>query len=184
MSALLQSSPTLTVRHATTLSSSWQYVLDHPPLLEDALTTAKHRVLIISPWIRAEVVDQQFLRRLEALLKNGIRVYIGYGIAEETKKDLPPRDIAAVNNLRLLTQRYQHLRLERLGNTHAKVLIKDADFAAVTSFNWLSFKGDANKKFRDEQGTLLQTPELVNRKFEELIVRFAPGDISGVLATT
>jgi hypothetical protein len=60
----------------------------------------------------------------------------------------------------------------RLGNTHAKVLIKDSDFAAVTSFNWLSFKGDPNRTFRDEQGTLLQEQGLVDQKFNELAGRF------------
>ncbi len=34
-------------------------------------------------------------------------------------------------------------------------LIKDNEFAAVTSFNWLSFKGDPKHDFRDKQGVLL-----------------------------
>jgi hypothetical protein len=63
----------------------------------------------------------------------------------------------------------------RLGDTHAKILIKDSDFYAVTSFNWLSFKGDPNRTFRDEQGVLLQEPGLVDQKFNELIVRFDQG---------
>ena len=58
------------------------------------------------------------------------------------------------------------------GNTHAKVLIKDRDFAAITSFNWLSFAGDPNRTFRDEQGILLRRPELVEQKFSELEPRF------------
>jgi len=66
-----------------------------------------------------------------------------------------------------------------LGNTHAKVLIKDSEFAAITSFNWLSFKGDPHRTFRDEQGTLLQVSELVDGKFRELEPRFSSGDAAG-----
>ena len=64
----------------------------------------------------------------------------------------------------------------RLGNTHAKVLIKDSEFAAITSFNWLSFKGDPNKAFRDEQGTVMQVSDLVEQKFSELVSRFRPSN--------
>jgi len=66
-----------------------------------------------------------------------------------------------------------------LGNTHAKVLIKDSEFAAVTSFNWLSFKGDPHRTFRDEQGTLLQVSELVEGKFRDLEPRFACPNAAG-----
>ena len=39
--------------------------------------------MIISPWIRAQVVNQDFLRKLKDTLKRGVKVYIGYGIAEK-----------------------------------------------------------------------------------------------------
>jgi hypothetical protein len=42
----------------------------------------------------------------------------------------------------------------------------------VTSFNWLSFRGDPDKTFRDEQGTLIQQAEHVDNKFNELVKRF------------
>ncbi len=148
------------------------YVLDHPPLLEDALLTAKDRILIISPWIRAKVVNHEFLKKLEQCLINGIKIYIGYGIADESTSKLPGIDIKAIENLRSLAQKFPKFYFRKLGNTHAKVLIKDMDFAAISSFNWLSFKGDPNRTFRDEQGTLLQRPELVQRKFAELVSRF------------
>jgi phosphatidylserine/phosphatidylglycerophosphate/cardiolipin synthase-like enzyme len=71
-----------------------------------------------------------------------------------------------------LEQRYANFRFKRLGNTHAKVLIKDSEFVAVTSFNWLSFRGDPDKTFRDEQGTLIQQAEHVENKFGDLVKRF------------
>jgi hypothetical protein len=60
------------------------YVLDHPPLLREALTQAKDRVMIISPWIRAKVVDLEFIKQLERLLQRRVAVYIGFGTSEKT----------------------------------------------------------------------------------------------------
>jgi hypothetical protein len=148
------------------------YVADHPPLLEDALRTAKSRLMIISPWIKRKVVDQSFVKNVDQLLSKGVKVYIGYGIKEQPTVNAPSQDTAAVDDLKKLSEKYPTFVFTRLGNTHAKVLIKDSEFAAVTSFNWLSFKGDPHRTFRDEQGTLLQVPELVNGKFAELEPRF------------
>lgn len=152
------------------------YVMDHPPLLEDALTNSKSRVMIISPWVKRKIVSESFIRKLEQLIKKGVNVYIGYGIKEQPTENAFPPDEAAVKDLQRLADKYPNLTFMRLGNTHAKVLIKDSEFAAITSFNWLSFKGDPNRTFRDEQGTLLQVSELVDQKFAELLSRFqSPG---------
>jgi len=151
------------------------YVADHPPLLKEALESSKSRVMIISPWIKGKVVNDHFIRSLERLLKSGVKVFIGYGISEQVTENPQPQDKAAVKELQKLAARYSHFTFTRLGNTHAKVLIKDSEFAAITSFNWLSFKGDPNRTFRDEQGTLLQAPGLVDQKFSELVTRFHCG---------
>ena len=150
------------------------YVLDHPPLLQDALLHAKERVMIISPWIRAKVVNQDFIKKLEMLLARQVAVYIGFGTSDEKDKteNLYDNDRLALDKLRQLEQKYPSFCLNRLGNTHAKVLIKDSEFVAVTSFNWLSFRGDPDRTFRDEQGTLIQKPEYVDNKFTELVKRF------------
>lgn len=151
------------------------YVADHPPLLKDALESSKSRMMIISPWIKRKVVNDHFIRTLEKLLKSGVKVFIGYGISEQVTENPHPQDETAVKDLQKLAARYSHFSFTRLGNTHAKVLIKDSEFAAITSFNWLSFKGDPNRTFRDEQGALLQAPNLVDQKFSELISRFPLG---------
>ncbi len=150
------------------------YVKDHPPLLQDALVTTQKRLLIISPWIRAKVVNFDFLKKLETLLQKSVSVFIGYGTSAEKDKteNLYDADRLALDRLKQLEQKYSNFHLKRLGNTHAKVLIKDSEFVAVTSFNWLSFRGDPDKTFRDEQGTLIQQPEHVDNKFNELASRF------------
>jgi hypothetical protein len=58
-------------------------VFDHPPLLEEALTQATERLMIISPWIGACVVDAMFLKKITRLCATGVKVYIGYGIGDD-----------------------------------------------------------------------------------------------------
>lgn len=159
------------------------YVADHPPLLHDALQNAKSRLMIISPWIKRKVVNEGFVTDLEHLLTNGVRVYIGYGIRDRPTENAPTQDVAAVEQLAALSSKYPNFWFKRLGNTHAKVLIKDEDFAAITSFNWLSFAGDPNRTFRDEQGILLRRTELIEQKFCELEPRFQVEDGAPIIGT-
>ena len=149
------------------------YTVDHPPLLDDALDNSRTRLLILSPWIRGEIVDSTFLQKLEKLLSSGVKVYIGYGINEIPTSNASVKDQSAKDDLLKLSQQFSNFRLARLGNTHAKVLIKDSEYAVVGSFNWLSFKGDVNRKFRDEQSIKIQSPDLVDSKFDELVGRFS-----------
>lgn len=144
------------------------YVHEHPTMLHDALEHASERLVINSPWITRSVVNREFLRKLESLLKKSVKVYIGWGLGEEEAKSDP----VALKSLVDLMRKYENLWLTRLGDTHAKVLLVDRRFAVVTSFNWLSFRGDPNRTFRDEQGAVVQIPELVDQKFQWLLQRF------------
>jgi hypothetical protein len=155
------------------MDSGFRYlsVVDHPPLLADAVRTAKQRLLIISPWISAGVVNAEFLDNLESTLRRGVKVYIGYGISGEHHTK-PVDQNYGLKQLMALSQKYPGFHLKRFGNTHAKVLIKDVEFSATTSFNWLSFRGDPNRTFRDEQGVLIHRAEAVESKFKELLLRF------------
>ena len=53
--------------------------------------------------------------------------------------------------------------MTRLGDTHAKVLVCDSHFSIITSFNWLSFRGDEQLEFRDERGYYVGLPEKSTR---------------------
>ena len=53
------------------------------------------------------------------------------------------------------------------------MLVCDRTFMVVTSFNWLSFKGDPKRTFRDERGLLVSLPEQIDAQFEELLGRFS-----------
>jgi hypothetical protein len=160
-------------------------VYEHRAYLKQAFTEARERIILISPWIRFEVVDEPFIRQLRDVLERGVELWIGYGINKESgnpkkpdrHKDKYALDQAALEQLRALAAEFPHLfRLHRLGNTHAKVLICDAQFAIVTSFNWLSFRGDNDLAFRDERGFYVAVPRAIDQVIDSYVPRFDEED--------
>jgi DNA-binding MarR family transcriptional regulator len=150
----------------------------HPQYLKTALTKSSERLLILSPWITHAVVDRTFTELLEKLLTRGTRVYIGWGLSkdEEAERNADPRSLRLLEKL---ADKDPNLSLERLGGLHAKVLVSDQAFGVVTSFNWLSFKGDPTRTFRDERGMLVTAPQLVDELFQKSVARFATRGQSG-----
>lgn len=148
------------------------YVYEHPRLLEKALHACQKRLMIISPWIRAQVVTPDFLKKLKEALERSVAVYIGYGISDEEQGEPRKADKEAEEKLAKLAKRYQNFCFVRFGDTHAKVLICDSKFSVTGSFNWLSFKGDPDRAFRDEQSVLVEIPEHVEGVFRENLKRF------------
>jgi len=65
-----------------------------------------------------------------------------------------------------LKTRFDNITMKFVGNTHRKQLVSDSAFAIVTSFNWLSFRGDPKEKARDELGFLVSDPEQVEALFQ------------------
>jgi hypothetical protein len=137
-------------------------VFEHADLLAEALTTAKKRLLIISPWIRGAVVNTDFLSKLEQRLRAKVEVTIAHGIGDDDTGS----DERALRKLKNLADRYDNLEFARLGNTHAKILIFD-DIWVSTSFNWLSFRGDPDRTYRMEEGTLVAIPPKVQQQYEQ-----------------
>ncbi|QIY94483.1 phospholipase D-like domain-containing protein [Streptomyces sp. S1D4-11] len=144
-------------------------VHEHRPLLLEALKSARERLMIISPWIRAAVVNDSFVADLERLIKSGVSVVIGYGI--DGNAPAGEGDRTAERKLTELASTYAEFKFVRLGDTHAKVLVVDQSYAVVTSFNWLSFRGDPNRPFRDERGTMITIKAEVDRLFSDYSAR-------------
>jgi hypothetical protein len=145
---------------------------EHPQIFRDALLNTKNRLLIISPWIKNAIVDDKFIKALEKLLNNDVEVFIGYGIGDERKtKNNPnpklPIDSQAKLKLEELKKRHSNFTFKNIGNTHRKLMVSDERFAIVTSFNWLSFKGDPKEKPRDEYGILISDPKLLEQIFND-----------------
>lgn len=124
---------------------------EHPPFLEEAMTTARKRLLITSPWVKNGVVNKAFAERLERLARKRVQIHIGYGITPGAG-DCHPEALA---RLQKLHERYDNVTVGCLGDTHSKILIWD-DNQIVTSFNWLSFRGDQDRTYRQETGILLK----------------------------
>lgn len=163
--ALMAKFEGLSVRHVP--------VHAHPEYLRRALKESKERVLIISPWIRAAVVDSTLLALFEDAASRGVKVLVGYGIPER-RNESPPNDAdkEAERKLQALARQYRSMHVLKLGDTHAKVLISDSSWAIVTSFNWLSFKGSRKLEFRDERGMYVGLHDKVDELFNEYSIRF------------
>jgi hypothetical protein len=139
-------------------------VHEHPEILKKALLDAERRLLIVSPWIRAAVVNKEFVKSLRALIDRGVEVSLAYGIGSDNAARIEDRKVE--ERLLEMNVEFDNFEFVRLGDTHAKVLIADERLAVVTSFNWLSFKGDPERPFRDERGTLITIEPEVSRLYE------------------
>jgi hypothetical protein len=151
---------------------------EHAPLLKRAISEAKRRLVIVSPWI-ADKVMFQHQRGLEAFIQRKGELFIGYGIAEradDDPKSQQDRDTLAFFQ-RLKSKFPRQVHVVRLGNTHAKVLIKDDEFLVIGSFNWMSFGGeDWGSGIREELSYFVKEPAHVEESFNYYLNRFAPYD--------
>lgn len=139
-------------------------VFEHPDLLDEALTSAKSRLLIIAPWIKNAVVTTGFRAKLEQRLRAGVEVTIAHGYGDNDSGS----DEAALRGLQNLASRFANFTVVRLKNTHAKILIFDDNWVS-TSFNWLSFRGDPDRTYRMEEGTLVAIPARVEQEYERYV---------------
>lgn len=126
-----------------------------------ALDLAQQRLLIIVPWVTGSVVEPDFLKKLEQALKRGVAATILYGY-----KDSRADDPRAVAQLQKLAQRYSTLTFAKVLNTHSKVLACDHRFGISSSFNFLSFRADPNRTYRDETGILVKVPHVIDKLYE------------------
>lgn len=110
------------------------------------------------------MIDGAFLKALEDCLVRGVHVYIGYGTGQE---QFNQSDSKAEGALQALAKTRPNFFLARLGDIHAKVLLVDDKFVVVTSFNWLSFRGDPNKPFRDERGLMVRISQTIDQLFSD-----------------
>lgn len=143
-------------------------VHEHPLMLWDAINSARERVLIICPWITHQVIDKSALGSIEKMLKRGAQLLIGYGIDDDERK----KQQTVPEGLVKLAERYDNFQLRDFGDTHEKVLIKDDAFVIEGSFNWLSFRGDSNRKLRRERSLKVTDPAFVEKEFATFEARF------------
>ena len=149
-------------------------VHEHRPLFERSLRDAKHRLLIISPWIRDAVLNRPRLDQIKRTVERGVEVYIGYGIGDDNKGGWD-QGANAIRFLQDLARRHRTFHFIELGDTHAKILLVDDAFAVVGSFNWLSFEGSKKRDFREEMSLRMNKKDEIERMFQLYLGRFGLG---------
>jgi hypothetical protein len=114
------------------------------PAFLSALKEAREQIIIYSPWMNDQVVDDAFLSLLEERVRQGVRILIGYGIGRNEKREERPVSFVLIE--RLLTiqtvEGTPGIIAEWLGNSHAKEIVIDRKVHFSGSQNWLSYRGD------------------------------------------
>lgn len=140
---------------------------EHRPIMMKALKDSKRQVIIVSPWIKEAATDYELRGEIQKAMRRNVKIVICYGISQKVESDVE-RAVSMLNKLKEDKVYGKNLSLVKLGNTHEKVLICDEIFTVVTSFNWLSFKGDKNRGFRQETGTYVEDRIFTKKMIENL----------------
>ncbi len=128
----------------------------------ETLQNADRHVLIYSPEITPEVIDDCFLQLLKTLAKRGVWILLGYGITgEEVLSKLAevktPEGISAVQVL-------------ELANSHAKEIVIDRQIYLCSSHHALSDPSD--RLLRGETLYQVTIPEQVTEAYNYLSSQF------------
>lgn len=138
----------------------WLGIYEHPQWLDNAVSNSRRRLLISSPQIRTTVANDQWIRRIENLSRTA-DVTIVWGLADNNGTDQE-----ALNALHAAASRANRLGVVRIDNTQAKVLVSDT-YYITTSFNWLSFRGEPSRTYRQDDGDLVQDQEFADRAYDK-----------------
>jgi hypothetical protein len=146
-------------------------------ILASTLAEVKERLVIVSAFLSKEVVDADFLQKLQAASARGVRIWIAYGMGGHGRKDrerIESEDWAEAEKDLLKLQRLfpATFQLKDLGNTHEKILLRDKDFVISGSFNWLSFRGDNSRRYRREDALQVTEPAVIEEYFTEITGQF------------
>lgn len=115
----------------------------HQAFLE-TLNSARSNLLIYSPWVSEELINDEFIQQIQKLAKGGVLVLIGYGtsgIKEEEKRPRPPEVEAKLREI-ITPEGLPAVQMLSLENSHAKEVIVDGKVYLGCSHNWLSYNGD------------------------------------------
>ena len=150
----------------------------HHEFLEEMLLCFSKSIKIISPWITANVVNQNFLKYIQEIKKQSktIKICFGHHKADYTLDEIDK----IVNKDWSWEQKEKHIRaIEELKKVieadlqyqpplHSKILIIDDEFMIITSHNWLSNSGKG-KNPKDEVGCLIYDKsaiEFINKRYK------------------
>ncbi len=137
-----------------------------------ALKSAREQIIIYSPWMNAQVVDDAFLSLLEDRVKRGVHVLIGYGIGRDKRREDRPVPPALIQRMSAIqtAEGTPGIIAEWLGNSHAKEIVIDQKIHLSGSHNWLSYRGDRFP--RGETVYQVTIPGEVEKAYNHLAQRF------------
>lgn len=142
------------------------------PAFLQALQNAREQIIIYSPWINEQVVDDDFLSLLEKRVQQGVHVLIGYGIGRDEKREERPMPEDLPQRLRAIqtAEGTPGIIAEWLGNSHAKEIVIDQRIHFNGSHNWLSYRGDRFPRGETVYQVTIATE--VQKAYDHLAQRF------------
>ncbi len=138
------------------------------PRFLESLKRARQLVLIVSPWMTEEVVDDSFLKILRDLARQGILILIGWGIARDLRAEdhSPPQGLLDALQSIQTPDGVPAVGVWWLGNHHNKEVVVDQAIYLMGSHNWLSYRGD--RLPRGESVFYVTAPETIKNALDYL----------------
>ncbi|MEH2237760.1 hypothetical protein [Nostoc sp.] len=138
----------------------------------EVLNSAKHQILIYSPWVNQAVVNEKFLTLLQKLANRGVWILIGHGISRRQEDEEKPILPELEKKLRAIKtpDGLPSVQVFWLGDSHVKEVIVDQEIHLCGSHNWLSYRGDYLP--RGESVYKVTIPYQVQEAYEFLANRF------------
>lgn len=134
---------------------------EHAALFDDALATARARLLIASPAVSFGAVTPSLLTRLEQACRRGAQVTVIACVGEEGS----PGSTEAMKKLRQVAERHVGLTIRSSVSPVRAALVSDG-YAVLSEFPWLG--SDTASPLRTELGLGLSDTDEVNRIYNLL----------------
>lgn len=139
---------------------------EHPKFFEYVFKYSKKEIIIVSPWIRWEIIKDK-KEDIKNALKRGVEIIFFYGMGKSSDLDTKSKSF-----FKTLQEEYTNqfkFSTNNNINDHSKIIICDRDWMITTSFNWTSFKGDENREERKERGSFINDKSEVIKTIEVYI---------------
>jgi hypothetical protein len=142
--------------------------------LLQAIKEAEQEVIIISPWMNRTACDNQLCELFGNAISRGVRIHIGYGMGYEHDFNEASTNSSNVRAVTSAIRKYVRgadatrflSDIVKTTGTHQKILVCDRRFAITGSFNWLSYAGKRDNRYREELGVLFRHIDQVNELAE------------------
>lgn len=163
-------------------------------LLFKALNESQEKLILVSPWLSENIIDDKFISLLRKTLEQSeLKIHFGFGHWQDTNKiwqaeratlsidaflnlveendnlkrkgsNQKPWKYTAVTKLRNLQAHFKDQLSLQLIGTHQKYLVCDHKFALITSHNFLSAKPGKDDL---ELGIRTDDPIIINKLIKE-----------------